>query len=295
MEQLRLMASRHSVFYTPLLGVIAGGFLKEEGLEASYSPATPEKPAISEVINRNADVAQSAVSGSWSFLDKGARPPIAHFAQINRFDGFFIAGRSPDGGFEWDKLSDGNVLYVHGGQPEAMLRYALHKKGINPADVSGPDLPDDTELMMRKWREGLGDFFHEQGSYPQQLEYEGEAHVLASVGEAIGPVAFSSLCCRWQWLDTDAAKRFTAAFRRSREWANTAPSRDIASAISDFFPNHSIEAIMSAVDSYQKLGTWNGDIAIELPLYEKALDVFEYSGLIDKRHPFDKVVVPPPV
>jgi hypothetical protein len=33
MTVLRVMASRHSAFYSPLLGAIAGGFLQEEGFE----------------------------------------------------------------------------------------------------------------------------------------------------------------------------------------------------------------------------------------------------------------------
>ena len=41
MTVLRVMASRHSAFYSPLLGAIAGGFLQEEGFEPVYAPLPP--------------------------------------------------------------------------------------------------------------------------------------------------------------------------------------------------------------------------------------------------------------
>ena len=47
-----------------------------------------------------------------------------------------------------------------------------------------------TAPMMEAWRTGQGDYFHEQGPYPQQLAHEAVAHIVASVGEVIGPVAW---------------------------------------------------------------------------------------------------------
>ena len=293
MKQLHLLASRHSAFYTPFIGVISGGFLEKEGLAASYSVATIDAPAMTQIMDGRAQVAQSAVSGSWSALDKGLPSPVAHFAQINRHDGFFIASRQPASEFEWGNLLSGKTIYVHGGQPEAMLRYALHLKSVDLDDVQGLST-SGTEEMMRLWRSGTGDFFHEQGSYPQQLAYEGVAYVAASVGEVIGPVAFSSLCCDWKWLETDDAKRFTVAYAESRNWANSADPVEIARSVASFFPNHSVEAISESVRFYQKIGSWSGGISIEPPLYEKALDVFEHSSLVGDRHKFASVVADPP-
>ena len=43
MARIDIMFSRFSAFYSPLISTISAGFLKEEGLEASYSVATPER------------------------------------------------------------------------------------------------------------------------------------------------------------------------------------------------------------------------------------------------------------
>ena len=125
MPDIRLIASRHSAFYSPMISMIAGGFLEKEGLSGTYAPAGPGQNSVIEVAEGRADIGQSAVSGSWSALDAGEKPPVAHFAQINARDGFIVAAREADSQFSWEKLLDAKFLYVHGGQPEAMLRLRL--------------------------------------------------------------------------------------------------------------------------------------------------------------------------
>ena len=293
MTKLNIMASRHSAFYSPMICTIAGGFLEKEGLTGEYHIVEEGGSSGGAVAEGQMDVAQAAVSASWGPMDRGLRAPFAHFAQINRYDGFFIAGREADSAFSWDKLLRSRFLYVHGGQPEAMLRYGAHKMGIDLSAVDDIDSPGGNE-MMGQWRNGQGDYFHEQGSFPQQLEHDDQGHILASVGEAVGPVAFSSLVGRWDWLETDEAKRFATAFKASREWVNTADPGEIAKAEASFFPDMAESAIASAVSAYQNLRTWSGGIAIEKDLYESALDVFEHSEMVGSRHSYNDVVVAPP-
>ena len=121
MTVLRVMASRHSAFYSPLLGAIAGGFLQQEGFEPVYAPLPPGKTVAQLLAAGEIDVAQSAVSSNWGPLEQGQQPPTVHFAQINERDGFLIAGRHPDPAFAWTKLLSGGFMFVHGGQPQTML------------------------------------------------------------------------------------------------------------------------------------------------------------------------------
>ena len=293
MTVLRVMASRHSAFYTPLLGAIAGGFLREEGFDPVYTPLPAGKTVAQLLTAGEIDVAQSAVSASWGVLEQGQQPPTVHFAQINERDGFLIAARRPDPAFSWDKLRSGAFMFVHGGQPQAMLAYAMHRQGVDLKQVQGVNA-GSSESMMAAWRQGQGDYFHEQGPYPQQLEHEQVAHVVASVGEVIGPVAFSSLTATREWLQSPEAKRFMRAYRKAREWVNTASAAEIARAEQEFFPEVDQRALTSTIAYYQQLGCWNPSVAISRATYEVALDVFLHSQLITRRHPYEQVVVPPP-
>ena len=108
--------------------------------------------------------------------------------------------------------------------------------------------------MMEQWRNGEGDYFHEQGAFPQQLEHEGIGHIVGSIGEIVGPTAFSSLVARWDSLDSDMLTAVTRAYRASREWVNTADPMEVAEAEEPFFPGIAVEATAAAVAYYQKLG-----------------------------------------
>ena len=293
MTVLRVMASRHSAFYSPLIGTIAGGFLQAEGFEPEYSPLPPGKTVAQLLTSGEIHVAQSAVSSSWGPLEQGQQPPTVHFGQINERDGFFIASRQADAHFSWDKLLTGDFMYVHGGQPQAMLAYAMHKQGVDLAQVRAVNAGATTS-MMDAWRAGQGDYFHEQGPYPQQLAHEGVAHIVASVGEVIGPVAFSSLSATREWLQQPEAVRFMRAYRKSRDWVNTASAAEIARAEQPFFPDVDLSVLTETIAAYQQLGCWNPSVTISPESYEAALDVFLHANLITKRHPYDQVVVPPP-
>jgi NitT/TauT family transport system substrate-binding protein len=293
MAVLRLMASRHSAFYSPLIGAIAGGFLQEEGFEPVYTPLPPGKTVAQLLTAGEIDVAQSAVSASWGILEQGQQPPTVHFAQINERDGFLIAARRPDPAFSWDKLLSGGFMFVHGGQPQAMLAYAMHKRGVDLKQGQGVNA-GSSESMMAAWRQGQGDYFHEQGPYPQQLEHEQVAHIVASVGEIIGPVAFSSLTATREWLRRPEATRFMRAYRKAREWVQTASAGEVAEAEREFFPQVDQHALTATIAFYQGLGNWNPPVTISRATYETALDVFLHSQLITRRHPYEQVVVSPP-
>lgn len=292
MPTLRIVVSRHSAFYSPLIAAVAGGFLEQEGIEGCYLGVPAHGNVVRSLVAREAHVGQSAVSASWTLLEQGVAPPIVHFAQINQRDGFFIAARQAQPAFSWASLLEGRLMFVHGGQPQAMLRYALHRRGVDLAQVRGIDA-GATDAMLSAFRRGEGDFFHEQAPYPQQLEQEGVAHVVATVGEAVGPVAFSSLAARPEWLGSRESKRFMRAYARSRRWVNEAPAAEVAQRLLPLFPSVALAVLARSIEAYQRLGCWTGDLGIEPAHYEAALDVFLHSNLITQRHPYAAVVAAP--
>ncbi len=294
MATIRIMFSRYSAFYSPLIATKAGGFLAAEGLDAEFAVAGPGQVAPRQgLADGSLELIQSAPSASFAPLERGETSEIVHFALINQRDGFFIAGRKPDPGFSWKKLEGAGVLADHGAQPLAMLKYGLHRQGVDFARLEAIDA-GTPEAMVAAFKAGRGDYIHLQGPAPQQLAHEGAAHVLAAVGEAVGPVAFSSLCATRSWLATDEARAFTRAFAKSRQWCAESPPAEIARAEAPFLPGIDEAVLAETIASYQRLGNWQGPIAIGRELYEAALDVFEHSGLISRRHPYESVVVAPP-
>jgi NitT/TauT family transport system substrate-binding protein len=117
---------------------------------------------------------------------------------------------------------------------------------------------------------------------------------VASVGEAIGPCAFSSLAATREWLRTDAARRFMRAYRKARAWVIDTPAARLAEALASFFPGIDRSVLAATLASYQRLGCWTPHIEITRPAFEVTLDVFQHSGLITRRHRYEDVVAAPP-
>ena len=290
--QLRVMVSRHAAFYSPLISTIAAGFLKEQGLDATYSVLAPGQRSHELIRDGAVDVMQSAVSSNWKPLERGESPLAVHFAQINMRDGFFLAARTPNASFEWKDLEGHTLLADHGGQPLAMLRYAAKCKGVDWSRIHVIDA-GSPEKMIAAFRDGTGDFVHLQGPGPQQLEHDRAGHIVAAVGEAMPPVAFSSLCASRAFLETEACRAFVRAFANAKRWVREATAEEVTSKQASYFPAVESTALAAAIRRYQKLGCWDGGIEIPRDLYEQALNVFEHAGEIGSRHPYGDVCASP--
>src|SRR5262245_16861570 len=292
-EEIRLEFTRFSAFYSPLIATMAGGFLKEQGLTPKHSVSSPGKSAIAGLLDGSVHVAQSAPSQGFTPLEQGKKPPALHFAQINEKDGFFLAGRSPDAAFTWDKLKGKKVIIDHGGQPMAMFKYACFKRGLDFKAIEAVDA-GSTDKMIAAFRKGEGDFIHLQGPAPQQLEHDKVGHIVTAVGDAIGPCAFSSLAATRDWLKTDMAKAFMRAYRKARDWLIATPAAEVAKAEAAYFTDIDLPVLTATIATYQKLGNWTPHVEITRPAFEATLDIFQHAGLITKRHRYEDVVAQPP-
>ena len=293
MAHINIEFTLFSAFYSPLISVMSGGFLKAEGLDADWTVSPPGVSAVKALEEGRADVIQSAPSQAFASLAKGETPTAVHFAQINEMDGFFITGRDPDPGFDWKKLEWSEVILFAGGQPLAMFQYACHKAGIDFAKLKVISL-GSAEAMDKAFRAGKGQYVQQQGPFPQQLEADGVGHIVARCGPKIGPVAFSSLAATREWLQSDVAKAFMRAYTKTRAYMVATPAIEIAKAEKSFSPSIELDVLAQCISNYQQLGCWTPHVEITRPAFEVALDVFEHFGSLKQRYAYDQVCAPPP-
>jgi len=293
LEKIRIQFTLFSAFYSPLISAMSGGFLKAEGLDAEWSISPPGVSAIAALQDGTAHVVQSALSQGFTSLNEGKTPSAVHFAQVNEMDGFFLTARKADPAFAWRKLEGAEVVTFKGGQPQAMFKYACHKAGIDYGKLKliCPGGPADID---KAYREGQGQYVHQQGPFPQQLQADGVGHVVAQVGKQIGPCGFSSLAATPGWLKTDMARAFTRAYRKTRAYMNEAPATEIAKAEKPYFPKIDEAVLADCIATYQKLGCWTPHVEITRAAYERTLDVFEYNGQLKARYRYDQVCAEPP-
>jgi NitT/TauT family transport system substrate-binding protein len=293
LEQINIQFTLFSAFYSPLISAMSGGFLKAEGLEPEWSVSPPGVSALAALKNGSAHVVQSALSQGFTSLNKGETPEAVHFAQINEMDGFFLTGRKADPAFTWGKLEGAEVVMFNGGQPLAMFKYACHKAGIDFSKIKAI-CPGGAAEVDRAFREGQGQYVQEQGPFPQQLQADGIGHIVAQVGKQIGPCGFSSLAATRDWLQTDMAKAFMRAYRKTRIYMNETPAPEIAKAEKPYFPDIDQDVLADCIATYQRLGCWTPHVEITRAAYERTLDVFEYNGLLKQRYRYEQVCAEPP-
>jgi NitT/TauT family transport system substrate-binding protein len=292
-QDISIQFTRFSAFYSPLIATMAGGFLEREGLRPRHSVSAPGASAIAGLVDGSVHVAQSAPSQGFASLEQGKTPPALHFAQINEMDGFFLLGRAAEPQFAWDRLQGRKVIIDHGAQPMAMFKYACYRRGLAFQSIVAVDA-GSTERMIAAFRKGEGDYIHLQGPAPQQLEHDRAGHIVASLGPAIGPCAFSSLAATRDWLATDMAQRFMRAYRNARAWLLATPAAEVAKAEASFFPDVHPAALTATIATYQQLGNWTPHVEITRPAWEATLDIFLHAGLITRRHRYEDVIASPP-
>jgi NitT/TauT family transport system substrate-binding protein len=90
------------------------------------------------------------------------------------------------------------------------------------------------------------------------------------------------------------ARAFIRAYKKTRDYMNDAPAAEIARAEKEYFPKTDEAVLAQCIAAYQKLGCWTRHVEITRPAYEATLDIFEYNGLLKKRHPYEQVCAQPP-
>jgi NitT/TauT family transport system substrate-binding protein len=293
LDKINIQFTLFSAFYSPLISTMSGGFLKAEGLDPQWSISPPGVSALAALKDGSAHVVQSALSQAFTSLNKGETPGAVHFAQVNEMDGFFLTGREADSTFTWNKLEGANVVMFNGGQPLAMFKYACYKAGMDFNKIR-PICPGGAAEIDRAFRDGQGQYVQQQGPFPQQLEADGIGHVVAQVGKQVGPCGFSSLAATREWLQTDMARAFMRAYKRTRVYMNETPATEIARAEKPYFPDIDEDVLADCIATYQQLGCWTPHAEITRAAHEKTLDVFEYNGLLKQRYRYEQVCTAPP-
>ena len=290
---LKLMETFRTVFYTPILVSVAGGFLREEGLDVSFSTCPAQFPhPISALKNGAADIVQSGIMRCIIALDWGAESVPLHFAEINSRDGFFVLSRHPQPEFQWDLLLHSPVIPVgFSPMPWASFQKALRKNNVDPAKLTllhGLPLAEAVEAFRRE----QAGFIHLPQPAAEQLIAEGVGHLVSALGTENGHVAYSSFAATTEFLtkNADTVSRFVQGFSKALQWLDANRESAVADAIGEFFADTPKELLAQSVARYQAQGTWPTNPALEQPQFEGLQEILMDAGLVKEHQPYQKVV-----
>ena len=288
---LRVVVAFHSIFYAPLPVAIRGGHFAAEGLEVD-----PETPALAggtvdALLSGGADVSLSGIMRSFELLDRGGAR-LVHFAAVNDRNGFFLLSREPRPSFAWSDVV-GRTIISFGGAPTPWLcmQAVLRRHGVDPArvtfrrDLSTPD-------AIAAFRAGQGDFIEHGPPVIDQLVADGTGHLVASMGEATGPVPFSSFMAAPEMLtkQRDVLIRFVRGLYRAQRWMAASTAQEIAAVVAPVFGDIDPAIRVAAVERYLKQSTWARDPVLTRTGYDTLQEILLSAGFIKKPHPFDALV-----
>ena len=282
-----------SIFYAPYLAAVQAGFLEKEGLKGDLG-VVPQGRDPFEMLNRGEiQVVQNAPSTSFSLLEAGRKDAPLHVAAINDRDGFYIVSRKPADDFRWKDLEGATVVPASFGvQPWACLMFCLQEQGVDADRVTLMQGLSSMQEAEEAFRAGEGDYVHLQNPNALNVVTDGVGHLAASVGEALGPIAFSTLAMSRRLLteETETAQAFMRAYLAARQWILESDAETIAEALHPLFPETAKMVLAKSVAGYKELGTWLPHPGIARQSYERALDMWLAAGQITRRYPFEEVV-----
>jgi len=289
---LTVLMPFYTPFYAPLAAGAALGHFREEGLDVRWQPAaTFGKSAVQALLDGSIEITLSGLMRSFDVADReGILLP--HFAEVCSRSGFFLLGREPMPGFQWSDLAGKTVIgFAEAPTPWQCMLTVLRRNGVDPATVRiERDRPVPEALAA--FRAGHGDFFEQTQPIVERMLAGGEAHLVASMGEATGPVPFTSYMTTPEFLrrEPDTVLRFTRAVYRTQRWLAGHDARTIVDAIAPGFPDVDRILLERAIGRFTRQDTWARDPVLRRPGFDYLQEILQTGGFIRKPHRYEDLV-----
>jgi len=289
---LTVLMPFHTPCYAPLAASGALGHFAEEDLDVTAMAAPAfGKATVPALLDGDIQVSLGGLMRSFELADRTGEI-VVHFAEVCSRSGFFLLSRQPRPGFRWSDLVGKTVVsFAEAPTPWQCMLTVLRRNGVDPAGVRiertlpGPD-------AAAAFRAGHGDFLEQPQPVVEQLLAEGAGHLVASMGEATGPVPFTSYMTTPRFLEREPELlvRFTRAVYRTQRWLAGHPAAEIAKAVAGAFPETEPAILERAVGRYLGQGTWARDPLLRREGYDYLERILLEGGFIRRGQPYERLV-----
>ena len=290
-SRLRVAETFRSIFYAPLAVAVHGGHFAAEGLEVDVVTAEFGAGTVGMMQRGEADVALSGLMRSFDQADRG-EAPLVHFAGVNDRNGFFLLGHRAQPSFAWSDLV-GKTVISFGGAPTPWLcmQAVLRRHGVDPARVTflrGLSTAD----AVAAFRAGKGDFIEHGPPVVDHLLADGAGHLVAAMGDATGPVPFSSFMAARATLERERERivRFVRGFVRAQRWMASNGAHAIAAVIAPAFADIDERIRIAALERYVRQSTWTRDPVLTRAGFDTLQTILLDGGFIKRAHRFEDLV-----
>lgn len=293
LTKIQLSEVTHSIFYAPQYVALAQGFFKEQGLEVELINGQGADKVMTSVLAGQVDIGFAGPEASVYVYNEGKEDNSVVFAQLTNGDGTFLMARKPDPNFKWSDVKGKTIIGGRkGGMPEIILQYVLRNNGLTP----GKDVMIDTTMqfaaMPGAFMGGKGDYVIIFEPTASEMEKEGKAFVVASLGKSSGEVPYTAYFAKRSYIEKNpqTIQKFTNAIYKGQLWVANHTPEEIAKAIKPQFPDSGDDILINVVKRYKDQNTWKKDPVLlekDLNVLQKAL---QDAGELNKFAPYDKIV-----
>ena len=214
-----------SVLYAPAYVALSKGFFEEAGFDISVATANGGDKAIAALIGGAADIALIGPEAAIYVLTSESPVKPRIFCGLTSTDGFMLVGRKKVDKFDWNMLKGAEVLgFRPGSTPILFFEAAMRQNGIDP--YKDLKLVNNVGIAARvgSWLAGQNQYAIFNEPEAAQLELDGKAFFLASIGETVGFADYTSFQATDKYIrdNPDILQRWTDAIAKAMKWTAAA-------------------------------------------------------------------------
>ena len=285
-----------SILYAPAYVAMTNGYFKDAGFELSMTTAQGGDKSIAALLSGSADIA--LIGPETAIYTQNSESPVKTpiFCGLTATDGFMLMSREKIGKFEWSMLKGKEILgFRPGSTPLLFLEAALRQNGIDPLKDVKLNNNIAPPARVGAWLAGQNQFAIFIEPEASQLELDGKAHFLVSIGETVGPADYTAFMATDKYIKENPAviQAWTDVIYKAQKWTASQPPAEVAKAIAPFFQGVDPKALVAAAERYRKLKIWKDTPKIEPKAIEKFQDILVQGNVLDnaKRVKFETIVL----
>jgi NitT/TauT family transport system substrate-binding protein len=285
-----------SILYAPAYVAIAKGYFAEAGLDVTLATAQGGDKSVAALLSNSADIALIGPETSIYVQNSESPTKIPIFCGLTATDGFMLVGREKVDKFDWSMLKGKEILgFRPGSTPLLFLEAALRQNGIDP--LKDVKLNNNVAIPARvgSWLAGQNQFAIFIEPDASQLEIDGKAHYMASIGETVGPADYTTFMATTKYIkeNPQVIQTWTNIILKAQKWTESAPTAEVAKTLEAFFPGVNPQAMVAAAERYRKLKIWKSSPVIEPKAIDKFQDILVQGNVLEagKRVKFEDLVL----
>ena len=258
-------------------------------VEIRTSPATHR--TAEALLEGEADISWGGPMRVMLHHDRDPDCPLVCFCQVVGREPFSLIGREPNPTFRFTDLCTvriGTVSEVP--TPWMCFQDDLQRAGIDPSSLNR--VADGTMGgNVAALRAGELDVIQVFEPFTDDLLASGDGHLWHAFAER-GDIAYTTFYTtrRFAEQNREICLAMTRAMAKTQTALFAEPAETIASAVADYFPGQSTEALARIVTRYRDTGVWARATALPATPVVRLKAALISGGLISRDMPYERVV-----